>query len=64
MRNDFPKHSLPPLSTRMIFLHHRVRMHHRFHHGSAGTQSLSFAVRLSLLALAATIVVLIGVFHA
>jgi hypothetical protein len=27
MRKDQPDPSLPPLSTRMIFLNHRVRMH-------------------------------------
>lgn len=64
MRNDFPNHPLPPLSTRMIFLHHRVRMHHRFHPGSGGTQSPSLTLRLLLLVLAVAIVVLIGVFHA
>jgi hypothetical protein len=27
MRKQHPDHCLPPLSTRMIFLHHRVRLH-------------------------------------
>ncbi len=64
MRNELPEHHLPALSTRMIFLHHRVRMHdHALRQGGADEPAAT-AARIWLAALLLAAAALFGVFHA
>lgn len=64
MRKDQPDPSLPPLSTRMIFLNHRVRMQanaaRRFHRANAAPRpATAWALLAAFAALA-----LLAVAHA
>lgn len=64
MRKDFSDHALPPLSTRMIFLHHRVRMHDRTSHAKGQAEPMPFAAGAFLLMMLLAAAVLLGVLHA
>lgn len=69
MRKELTEHHFQPLSTRMIFLHHRVRMHDRAGlntpQGDETARAMSSAARFALAAFPLAAVVLLGVvFHA
>lgn len=66
MRNELTEHHFQPLSTRMIFLHHRVRMHDRTGlnapQGAEAARTMPIAARFALAALPLVAVMLLGVF--
>lgn len=69
MRNDLPEHNFPPLSTRMIFLHHRARLHdHAGRQDAPAGETTGDAIsRVALALLAALLLVgavLLGLVHA
>lgn len=64
MRRDFSDHHLPPLSTRMIFLHHRVRLHDQASHGKGRDEPMPLAAGAVLTTMLLVAAVLLGVLHA
>ena len=68
MPKELSEHHAPPLSTRMIFLHHRVRMHDRAgrhtHCTGKPAQPLSLSVWGFLLLFLIAAGVLLGALHA
>ncbi len=64
MRRDFSDHHLPPLSTRMIFLHHRVRLHDQVSHGKGRYEPMPLAAGAVLATMLLIAAILLGVLHA
>lgn len=68
MRKELTDHHLPPLSTRMIFLHHRVRMHDQTRlnapRADDTARALPLAAWAGLVALLLAAAMVFGVLHA
>lgn len=68
MRNELSEHHLPPLSTRMIFLHHRVRLYDHTsrdaHAGGTNGDAISPVALTVLAVLLLAVVGFLGAFHA
>lgn len=68
MRNELSEHHLPPLSTRMVFLHHLVRMHDQASphtpHGGETARATPLTARIVLVALLLIAAIVFGVLHA
>lgn len=69
MRNELSEHHLPPLSTRMIFLHHRVRLYDHAsqndaHAGGTNGDAISPVALTVLAALLLAVAGFLGALHA
>jgi len=64
MRRDFSDGHLSRLSTRMIFLHHRVRLHDQASHGKARDEHMPLAAVAVLATMLLATAVVLGVLHA
>lgn len=64
MQRDFSDGHLPPLSTRMTFLHHRVRLHDQAIHAKGRDEPMPLAAGAVLATMLLVAAVLLGVLHA